>query len=134
MKTFEKLLLVKEWLPNWLSTRLTLLFYDDLSKQQPRDTDPKAIQQINFTGNLEQAGNKTTFFILEKAKETICIFLKEPSECCKFHLLQYNIIVKMTQHHRINVTLSNSQLNKLSSTKKRDRSYSTVIIKNNWWF
>ena len=26
----------------------------DLSKQQALDTDPKAIQQINFTGNLEQ--------------------------------------------------------------------------------
>ena len=25
----------------------------DLSKQQALDTDPKAIQQINFTGNLE---------------------------------------------------------------------------------
>ena len=26
----------------------------DLSKQQALDTDPKAIQQINLTGNLEQ--------------------------------------------------------------------------------
>ena len=26
----------------------------DSSKQQALDTDPKAIQQINFTGNLEQ--------------------------------------------------------------------------------
>ena len=26
----------------------------DLSKQQALDNDPKAIQQINFTGNLEQ--------------------------------------------------------------------------------
>ena len=25
----------------------------DLSKQQPLDADPKAIQEINFTGNLE---------------------------------------------------------------------------------
>ena len=25
----------------------------DLSKQQPLDTDPKAVQQINFTGNLD---------------------------------------------------------------------------------
>ena len=25
----------------------------DLSKQQELDSDPKAIQQINFTGNLE---------------------------------------------------------------------------------
>ena len=35
----------------------------DLSKQQALDADPKAIQQINFTENLDQAGNKTMFFI-----------------------------------------------------------------------
>ena len=28
----------------------------DLSKQKALDTDPKAIQQINFTGNLDRAG------------------------------------------------------------------------------
>ena len=35
----------------------------DLSKQQALDADPKVIQHINFTGNLDQAGNKTMFFI-----------------------------------------------------------------------
>ena len=35
----------------------------DLSKQQALDAEQKAIQQINFTGNLEQAGNTTMFFI-----------------------------------------------------------------------
>ena len=29
----------------------------DLSKQQALDSDPKAIQQINFTANLYRAGN-----------------------------------------------------------------------------
>ena len=29
----------------------------DLSKQQTPDTDPKAMEQINFTGNLEWEGN-----------------------------------------------------------------------------
>ena len=29
----------------------------DLSKQQGLDDDPKAIQQINFTTNLDRAGN-----------------------------------------------------------------------------
>ena len=38
----------------------------DLSKQQELDSDPKAIQQINFTGNLEQQA--TTYFIIEEAK------------------------------------------------------------------
>ena len=29
----------------------------DLSKQQALDADPRAIQQINFTANLDRAGN-----------------------------------------------------------------------------
>ena len=33
----------------------------DLSKQQELDADPKAIQQINFTGNLNWNGNKKPF-------------------------------------------------------------------------
>ena len=33
-------------------------------------TDTKAMQQINFTQNIEQAENVTTFFIIEEAKET----------------------------------------------------------------
>ena len=40
----------------------------DLSKQQALDTDPRAIQQINFTANLDIEGNATMFFIIEKAK------------------------------------------------------------------
>ena len=44
----------------------------DVSKQQALDTDPKAIQQINFTANLDRAGN----FILEEAKETVFEFLQ----------------------------------------------------------
>ena len=37
----------------------------DLSKQQKIDADPKAIRQINFTGNLEGEGNTTMFFIIQ---------------------------------------------------------------------
>ena len=33
----------------------------DLSKQQSLDADLKAIQQINYTGNLNQAGNNNVF-------------------------------------------------------------------------
>ena len=43
----------------------------DLSKQQALDPDPRAIQQINFTANLDRAGNARVYFILEEAKETI---------------------------------------------------------------
>ena len=46
----------------------------DLSKQQALDADPKAIQQINFTINLDQAADATMFFIIEEAKETILHF------------------------------------------------------------
>ena len=48
----------------------------DLSKQQAFDADPNAIQQINFTENLDQAGNTTMFFIIEEIKETILDFLQ----------------------------------------------------------
>ena len=46
----------------------------DLSKQQALDTDSKAIQQINFTGNLSGNSNKLMLFIIEEAKETILDF------------------------------------------------------------
>ena len=46
----------------------------DLSKQQGLDADPKAIQQINFTANLDRAGNTRFYFILEEAKETVFEF------------------------------------------------------------
>ena len=46
----------------------------DLSKQQALDADPRAIQQINFTANLDGAENTTMFFITEEAKETVLDF------------------------------------------------------------
>ena len=38
----------------------------DLSKQQALGVSPKTIQQINFTGNLEN--NATIFFVIDDAK------------------------------------------------------------------
>ena len=46
----------------------------DLSKQQAPDANPKAIQQFNFTANVDVEGNTTMFFIIEEAKETILDF------------------------------------------------------------
>ena len=46
----------------------------DLSKQQALDADPRATQQINFTANLDRAGNTRVYFILEEGKETILDF------------------------------------------------------------
>ena len=48
----------------------------DLSKQKKLDADPKPIQQINFTGNLNRAEAPTTIFITEEAKETVFDVLK----------------------------------------------------------
>ena len=46
----------------------------DLRKQQVLDADPRAIQQINFTANLDREGNTTMFFITEEAKENVFDF------------------------------------------------------------
>ena len=46
----------------------------DLSKQQVLHANPKAIQQINFTGDLAQDPNANMFFVIEEAKETIFDF------------------------------------------------------------
>ena len=42
------------------------------SKQQAFDAEPKEIQQIKFTGNLEN--QSTIFFTIEEAKKTVLYF------------------------------------------------------------
>ena len=49
----------------------------DLSKQQALAADPRVIQQINFTANLDRAGNTTMFFINVEAKETVLDFFSQ---------------------------------------------------------
>ena len=44
----------------------------DLSKQQALDADPRATQQVNFTANLDKAGN-TTFFSIFLRKKRNCV-------------------------------------------------------------
>ena len=46
----------------------------DLSKQQALDADPRAIQQINFTVNLDRAANTRVYFVLGEGKETVLDF------------------------------------------------------------
>ena len=46
----------------------------DLSRQEVLDADPRVIQKINFTLNLDREGNKTMFFIIEEEKETVLDF------------------------------------------------------------
>ena len=68
MKILEKLLLVKEMI-----TQLVVCYYSyftdsykiiavDLSKQHKLDANPRATQQINFTANLDTAGNTRIFY------------------------------------------------------------------------
>ena len=46
----------------------------DLSKQQVLDADPRAIQQISFTANVDRAQTTTMLFIIGEAKETVLDF------------------------------------------------------------
>ena len=46
----------------------------DLSTQHALDADPKAIQQINFTANLDRDDRPTISFIIEQDKETVFEF------------------------------------------------------------
>ena len=46
----------------------------DLSKKQALDADPKALQQINFTGNLNRGEGATMLFITKEAKDIVFNF------------------------------------------------------------
>ena len=46
----------------------------DLSRQNELDAVPRAIQQSNFTANLDRAENTTMFFIIEEATGTVFEF------------------------------------------------------------
>ena len=48
----------------------------DLSKQQALDADPRAIKQINFTGNLDRNEGATLLAFIEQSKETVFEFLQ----------------------------------------------------------
>ena len=104
----------------------------DLSKQRALDADPRAIQQINFTANLDRPGNTTMFFVIEEAKETVLDFSQGTvkvlwmqlnaillSDLIFINIQQFMRNTQMTQYNRLNVKLSNSQLNKLKSAIKK---------------
>ena len=70
----------------------------DLAKQQALEADPRAIQQINFTANLDKAGNTRIYFILEVAKETI---LNSSQETVKVLEICYIIIFSLIQNDSV---------------------------------
>ena len=51
---------------------------ENITQLQVIDADPKVIQQINFTENLDRhsIANTTLLFIIEEAKETTFNFLQ----------------------------------------------------------
>ena len=61
----------------------------DLSKCQELDADPKAIQQINFTSNLDREGNTMMLFIIRRNH---CQFLTRNCESI-VNLFYFNIIL-----------------------------------------
>ena len=93
----------------------------DLSKQQLLDVDPKAIQRINFTVNLDPAGN-TTFFIIEEGKETVLDFSQGN---VKVLLIYFSLI---TQYDNVNVKLSRSPFNELKSAIKNSTEVALLMI------
>ena len=52
------------------------LFAVDLSKQHALDVDPREIQQINFTANLDRDDGETN--LVNKQKKLFLNFHKEP--------------------------------------------------------
>ena len=52
----------------------------DLSKQKELDTDPRAIQQIEFKYMSET--NSTIYWVLKESKETILEFYKGTVKVC----------------------------------------------------
>ena len=59
----------------------------DLSKQKALDADSKAIQQINFTGSLEN--NAVIFSIIEEAKNCFRFFARN----CKSILILFLALI-----------------------------------------
>ena len=57
----------------------------DFGNQQELDTDPKAIQQLNFCENLNLVGNTKMFFTFEKPNETVLDFSKRTVRVLKVY-------------------------------------------------
>lgn len=55
---------------------IAILIAIELHTHQALYTDPKAVQQFNFSGNIDRGGNTSMFSTLEE-KTCFCIFHKE---------------------------------------------------------
>ena len=80
------------WSRRWLQTGCLLdypyfkesykMIAIDLRKQQALDTDPRAIQQINFTANLDRRKYKNVFHYWRN-KKTVVDFTQGTVKYCK---------------------------------------------------
>ena len=68
------------------------LIIADLSKQKALDVDPKAIQQIIFTGKTDN--QIRVYYILEQSKNTILEFSKGTAKVLWLHIHLWLNIVK----------------------------------------
>ena len=102
----------------------------DLSKQQALDAHPKAIQEIDFTANLDRDGDTTMFFIIEEMKESIIDFSQGTIKVLWLYFTLIWFQYKMTQYNPLNVKLFNSQLNKLKSGIKNNAEVTLKISSN----
>ena len=98
----------------------------NLSNQQALDADPRAIQQINFTANLDRAGNAKVYFILKEAKETLPDFFTRNSKSIVNKIIFNLNTYKITQYNSFNVKL----LNKLKSSIKNETDVVSRISSN----
>ena len=59
----------------------------NLSKQQKLDADPKAIQQVIFTRNLNREEDAKMFLIIDEAKETVLDSSKGTAKLFRFNII-----------------------------------------------
>ena len=81
----------------------------DISKQKELDTDPRAIQHIEFYGKLGTTSQVCT--ILEKSKEIVLEFYKGTAKVLSIYIWLNTLYVR----------LSDLQLNQLETTVKNQR-------------
>ena len=70
----------------------------DLSKQKALDVDPKAIQQIIFTGKTDNTIR--VYYVLEQSKETLLELAKGASVATTYKWL--NIVRQMLNYQILN--------------------------------
>ena len=59
----------------------------DIKTQEALDADPKALQEINFTGNISRAEGEVVSFVIEQAKETVLDFSKGTMRVLQFYFI-----------------------------------------------